>query len=40
MISYTFETMSSQNHDYNTRSKEATNVTGTLSKIGNNIETI
>ena len=31
--------MSSQNHDYNTRSKEATNVTDTLSKTENNLMT-
>ena len=33
LVIYIFETMSSQNHDYNTRNKEATIVTDTLSKL-------
>lgn len=39
LITYIFETMSSQNNDYNTRSKEATSVTDILPKIENNLET-
>ena len=38
LITYTFETrIPSQNRDCNTRSKEARNVMGTLSKIENNL---
>ena len=33
LIVYIFEIMPSQNHDYNTRTKEATIVTDTLLKI-------
>ena len=39
LITCIFETMSSQNNDYNTRSKEATSVTDILPKIENNLET-
>ena len=40
LITYTFETrIPSQNHDYNTGSKDATNVMGTLSKTENDLMT-
>ena len=39
LIAYIFETTSSQNPDYNTRSKEATIVTDTLSKIKSTLMT-
>ena len=37
LITYSFEAMSSKNHDYSNRSKEPTNVTDTLSKIENKL---
>ena len=39
VITYTLETMLTQNHECNTRSKEATNFTNTLSKIENDLMT-
>ena len=39
VITYILETMLIQNHEYNTRSKKATNFTNTLSKIENDLMT-
>ena len=39
LMTYAFEKIPSQNHDHNTRSKEATNVMDTLSKTENNLMT-